>query len=99
MELMGIPIGTAITLIVYAIGIIVGYTRLQSKVDNNTKQVEQLKADMRCKYKDLNDNVNKQITQMYGELKSIRDSVSKISEQLARMSGLIEMFLKDKKLI
>lgn len=91
---MGIPIGTVITLIVYAIGIIVGYVKLQSKVDNMDAKCKECRLQNKQKINSINAEVNNQISKMHDELKEIRDSVSKIGEQLARMSGLIEMFLK-----
>lgn len=91
---MGIPIGTVITLIVYAIGIIVGYVKLQSKVDNMDIKCKECRAQTKQKLAGINNEVNNQISKMHDELKQIRDSVSKIGEQLARMSGLIEMYIK-----
>lgn len=101
MQIMGIPIGTVITLIGYLVAGIVGYTKLNQKVKQNSDDVQQLynimdkcKAEHKTEQKDFMGQINRRFQLMNLQIADIKKEVSNISGQLQKLNGILETYIK-----
>lgn len=101
MQIMGIPIGTVITLIGYLVAGIIGYTKLKSNVEYNTEDLNQLrtimdkcKAEHKIEQKDFMSQINRRFQLMNKQIADIKSQVSNISGQLQKLNGILETYIK-----
>lgn len=98
---MGIPIGTVITLIGYLVAGVVGYTKLKSKVEQNTNDISQLttnvcncKTEHRIEQKDFMMQINRRFQLMNLQIADIKKEVSSINGQFQKLNGILETYIK-----
>lgn len=102
MELFGMEIATVITVIGYVIGLIVGYTKLRTLVSQNEKDIKLIEYSCeRCKdiqkkaMQKVQDRIQNKFDKLSAQLASVRVDVNKIATQLAKLTGTIQMHLKN----
>lgn len=102
MELFGMELATVITVIGYVIGLIVGYTKLRTLVSQNEKDIKLITQSCeRCKdtqkksMQKVQERIQNKFDKLSTQLSSVRIDVNKISNQLSKLTGTIQMFLKN----
>lgn len=105
MQILGVPIAVVVTIVGQVVVFIAGYVKLQQKVNRNSQVIAQYKtncanckAEMNKQIDKINSQMNTNITSLHQQIADIKDAVGKISAQLAKISGILQLFLKNKTL-
>ena len=97
---MNIAIETWITLVVYAIGIVIGYVNLKNKVQQSCKDIIQMQGKQNdckrtCNQMTITNahRVEDKFDKLQGQISEIKKQVSKVTAQVSKLSGIIETYL------
>lgn len=104
MILQQIDIGSVIEILIVVVGFIVGYTKLNQKVKQNTKDIldmaeycDTCKEKQKMTQKQLRTDINKRFQKIDDSIKEIKDDTRKIAQELAKLNGIMSTFLNKAK--